>query len=130
MENLFAQLEAHRQRLESQRTREEQASAQASAQKHQDNLQQAREFIKRAIAESTAEEFFKRTISRSYAFGHISTIDPEYRSGIRFRENPFTPEVIGVLKGDYAALGGSLDIGVHDDWGAIRVFICIKWTGA
>ena len=92
---------------------------------------QAQAHIERALALATPQQFLERCISKSYNFGHISTISPEYVPGcFNYRENPFTPEVIAELKVAYQKDGGSLDIGVHDDWGAIRVTVVIKWEGA
>ena len=87
--------------------------------------------IERALALATPQQFQQRCISKSYNFGYISAISPEYVPGCsNYQENPFTPDVIAELKVAYQKDGGSLDIGVQDDWGAIQVTVVIKWEGA
>ena len=129
--NLFDKLEAQRTAIEAKRVAANQYSAAYNAAMHKKFLEQAQAHIERALALATPQQFLARCISKSYNFGHISTISPEYVPGcFNYRENPFTPEVIAELKVAYQKDGGSLDIGVHDDWGAIRVMVVIKWEGA
>lgn len=129
--NLFAKLEAQRAALEAKRAAANQYTAAYTEAKHKQALEQAKAYIERALALATPKQFQQRCISKSYNFGHLSTIDPDYAPGrSNYRENPFTPEVIAELKVDYQKDGGSLDIGVQDDWGAIQVTVVIKWEGA
>ena len=128
--NLFDKLEAQRAAIEAKRVAANQYTAAYTAAKHKQALEQAKAYVERALALATPKQFLERCISKSFSFGYISTIDPDYVPGLNYRENPFTPEVIAELKVAYQKDGGSLDVGVHDDWGAIQVTVVIKWEGA
>ena len=126
--NLFAKLEAQRVAIEAKRVANEHYTARYNEAMHKQALEQAKSYIKRALDTATREQVLMRCISKSYHFGHISTIDPEYEPGCsNYKENPFTPEVIAELKVVYQKDGVSLDVGVHDEWGAILVTVVVKW---
>ena len=128
--NLFDKLEAQRAALEAKRVAANQYTAAYNAAKHKQALEQANAYVERALALATPKQLLERCISKSFSFGHISTLNPDYVPGLDYRENPFTPDVIAELKATYQQDGGSLDVVVHDDWGAIQVTVVIKWEGA
>jgi hypothetical protein len=126
--NLFDKLEAQRVAIEAKRVANQQYTAAYNEAKHKQALEQANAYIERALALATPEQFCRRCISKSHNFGYISTIDPEYVPGCsNYKENPFTADVITELKATYQKDGGSLDVGVHDDWGCILVTVVVKW---